>query len=112
MTTYQIGEEADTYDLFLRLKGQQGFVIEFYTDRTRTVLKPGIDGIEMRVIVGDRSSPAKTWSAVVAGSKATYNLTEDDTDLQFTRYDGLLLQVAPGGAQTPIANMSILFDPS
>jgi hypothetical protein len=111
MTTYQIGSPVDDYELFLRRKGMQGFVIEFYSDTARTILQTGIDGLEMRVLVGDRSAPVKTWTAIVAGSKATYNLTETDTDVTFNQYDGLLLQVAPGG-ETPIANLSITFDPS
>jgi hypothetical protein len=107
-----IGTPIATYSLFLIRKGIQGFVLDWYNDTAMSSPANSINGKLIRIVIGgDRDNPIKTYDAIAVQNKCTYNLTSDDTDLDFIQYDGLILLVE-GSDETPLIDLHITVGPS
>src|SRR5690349_10400492 len=109
MASLVIGDPIETYDLYVRRKSVHGFVIHWYSDDAHTIPRTDIDGQTFRVLVGpDPDNPIKTWTAVAESNVTTFALSEDDSDLEFSRYDGLIVYQG----QTTLVDLRVIVEPA
>jgi hypothetical protein len=111
MPALQIGSPIETYDLYVRRQSLFGFVINWWTDDAHTIPRNDIDGKTFRVVVGDRAAPIKTWETVAEGNVTSFFLSVEDSTLDFSIYDGVIL-VSPGPDELALANVRIIVEPS
>lgn len=109
MTTGTIGSPMPTYIWYLRRGGNQGAIINFYSDADLTVPKNEMDGEQISILIGsDPNNPIKQFDAVCVGNTATFVLDNDDTaDLQFALYDGSIR----AEDLTPLINLRVEIGP-
>jgi hypothetical protein len=105
-----IGTPVETYELHVRRNSVHGFVLEWYKDKAKTIPDNDISGRTFRVLIGQRTSPVKTWEAIASGNEATFVLSQEDSDLPFNRYDGSILMVE-GAQETALINLRVIVEP-
>ena len=106
--TFTIGTEIDTYRLILRRRSVQGFVIEWYTGVNPEV---SLDGQTIQVIIGDRDNPVAIYETEAQANTCVFSLDEEQTDLAFNLYDGLIIRKNAGG-ESALVNLRVEVGPS
>jgi len=109
MSEVTIGTPLQTYELFLVRRGVQGFTINWFNENGSAA--SSLNGKTIRVLVGDRDLPSKTYDVVAVSNTTTFNLTSEDTDFDFNRYDGMILLIE-GADETPLVDLSVTIGPS
>lgn len=105
----QIGLPLPTYTLYIRRAGKHGAIITW----TREDGSPAVNlnGATLRMIIGERSAPVREFDAVVSNAVSTFHFTQEETDLPFDLYDGLIV-LDDAGDLTPMVDLRVVVQPS
>lgn len=107
----RVGDPLPSLNFYIRRNGKHGAIIDWYLDDAQTIPQTQLDGAVMQIIVGDRANPVKVYTTTsVVGNRATWHFSQEDTDLPFDLYDGLIL-LDDNGDQTPMANLKLIVEP-
>lgn len=110
-TNLTIGSPIETYTLTIRRLSPQGFILQWFEDKELTDPKTELNGTIMQIIIGRRDAPEKVFQATCVNHVSTFHVTPEDSDLEYNKYDGLILN-NDGGVETALVNLSIVVGPS
>lgn len=85
-----LGQPLEDCRVYIKRASKQALALDWFNDVAKTV-PSNLTGVSMRMVVGDRDAPTKTWTASIVANRSTWNLSPSDTDLDGDYLSGVLI---------------------